>query len=92
MTCIEDDTMDEAHSKLFWYWGRYKEATKIIKALEEKLSEKDHCCKVETIQSELETELENLWKEVKFLGKHKASPVSHEWCEWESDSDSDTAE
>ena len=61
MTCIEDDAVDKAHGKLPWYLDQYKEATKSIKALEEKLSsEKDHCHKAETKQSELETELNNL--------------------------------
>ena len=38
VTHIEDEAVDEAHSKLSWYQDRYKEATKSIKALEEKLS------------------------------------------------------
>ena len=79
VTHIEDEAMDEAHGKLSWYWDRYEDKTKSIKALEEKLSsERDHHHKAETKQSKLETELENPQLEVKFLGKHKASPVSHE--------------
>ena len=93
VTCIKDEAMDKAHGKLSWYQDWYEEATKSIKALEVKIfSEKDCCCKVETKQFELEMELDNLQKEVKTLGKHKASPVSHEWCEWDSELDSDTAE
>ena len=81
------------HSKLSWYHDQYEDVTKSVKALEEKLSyKKDRHHKAESRQSKLETELNNLWKEAKTLGKHKASPVSGEWHEWVSVSDSDTAE
>ena len=61
VTCIEDEAVDEAHGKLSWYWDRYEDATKSVKASEEKLpSERDRCRKAGTKQSELETELENL--------------------------------
>ena len=61
VTHIEDDAMDEAHSKLSWYQDQYDEVTKSIKALKEKLSsEKDCHCKVETKQSKLKAELKNL--------------------------------
>ena len=93
MTHIEDKAMDEAQGRLHWHRDRYEEAIKSIKALKEKFSSKrDHCCKAEYKQSKLATELKNLQKEVKSLGKCKASPVSHEWCEWEFKLDFDTAE
>ena len=38
MTQIEDEAVDEAQGKLSWYQYQYEEATKSIKALEEKLS------------------------------------------------------
>ena len=38
VTCIEDEAVDEAHSKLSWYQDQYKNTTKSVKALEEKLS------------------------------------------------------
>ena len=61
VTCIEDEAVDEAHSKLSWYQDQYEDATKSIKNHKGKLSsERDHCCKAEMKQSELETELENL--------------------------------
>ena len=93
VTHIEDEAINEAHGKLSWYQDQYKDATKSVKALEEKLSSERDChCKVEMKQSELETELENLQLEVKSLGKCKSSPVSREWCEWESESDSESVE
>ena len=83
VTCIEDDAVEKAHSKLLWYCDQYNEATKSVKLLEEKLSsEREHRCKAET-------ELKSLHKEVKPGGKQKETPASHEW---ESASDSDTTE
>ena len=65
VTHIEDEAMDEAHGKLSWYWNRYEDKTKSIKALEEKLSsERDHHHKVEMKQSKLKTELKSLQMEV----------------------------
>ena len=90
---IEDEAVDVSHSKLSWYQDQYEDTTKNIKALEEKLSsERDHHHKAETKQSKLETELENPQLEVKFLGKHKPSPVSHKWHKWESKLDSGQVE
>ena len=46
---IEDDAMDEAHSKLSWYHDRYQDAVKNAKSLQEQLdSDKEHRCKVES--------------------------------------------
>ena len=86
VTCIEDNTMDEAHGKLSWYHDQYNEVTKSIKSLEEKLSSERECCR------KAETELESLCKEVKPGRKQKETPTSCEWHEWVSTSDSDTAE
>ena len=38
--CIEDDAMDEAHSKLSWYHDRYQDAVKNVKSLQEQLDSK----------------------------------------------------
>ena len=85
---IEDDAMDEAHSKLPWYRDRYQDVVKNVKSLQEQLdSEKEHRHKVES-------ELHDLWKEVKGKGKQKETSASttRKWHEWESTSDSDIAE
>ena len=93
MTHIEDDAVDEAHSKLLWYQDWDDEVTRNVKVLKEKLySEKEHCHMAEIKQSELKAELENLQKEVKSLERCKETPVSHKWHKWESSSDSDIAE
>ena len=93
MAHIEVEAVDEACSKLSWYCDRYKELTKSLKALEEKLSsDRDRCRKVEARLSKLKSELDNLKKEVKLLGKHKASPETCNWCECGSDSDSASVE
>ena len=85
MTCIEDDTMDNAHGKLSWYWDQYEEATKSIKALEEKLSsEKDCHHKAKTKQFKLETELNNLQKEVKTLGKNNVGCIYASYPQYKS--------
>ena len=34
---IEDDTMDEAHGKLSWYYNQYQDVTKNAKLLQEQL-------------------------------------------------------
>ena len=63
MERIEDDAVDEAHGKLSWYHDRYQDVVKNVKSLEEQLdSEREHYCKVES-------ELHDLWKEVKGNGK-----------------------
>ena len=47
--CIEDDAVDEAHSKLSWYRNRYQDAVKNAKSLQEQLdSKKERCRKVES--------------------------------------------
>ena len=93
LTRIEDEAIDKACGKLSWYCDRYEESTKSLKALEEKLfSERDRRRKAEARLSELESELNNLKKEVKSLGKRKASPETRTWHEWESDSDSASVE
>ena len=72
VTCIENEAVDEAHGKLSWYQDQYKEATKSIKALKEKLSsEKDRRHKVEAKQSKLEAELKNLQKRLSCWGSIK---------------------
>ena len=55
-------------------------------------SERDHRRKAEKKNSELKSELDNLSKEVKSLGKHKASPAPRNWREWKSNSDSASVE
>ena len=61
---------------------------KSLKALEEELfSKRDHCCNAEANNSELELELDNLKKEVKSLGKCKASPAPYNWHTWGSELD-----
>ena len=65
MEHIGDDALDEAHGKLSWYHDRYQDAVKNTKSLREQLDSKKECrCKVES-------ELHNLWKEVKGKGKQK---------------------
>ena len=84
---IEDDAMDEAHGNLSWYHDRYQDAVKNVKSLEKQLdSKREHRCKAKS-------ELHVLRKEVKGKGKQKETFASttHEWCEWESASDSDIA-
>ena len=81
VTHIEDEAIDEACSKLSWYQDQYEEMTKSLKSLEEKLSSERDCHrKAEKKNSELESELDNLSKEVKSLGKCKASPTPCTWC------------
>ena len=77
-------------------------AKRLCEITEDRLSsDKDWCSKAEsdlaTAKSEensLEKELEELCKEFKMMGKHKASPASHQspvtcrFCEWESTLDS----
>ena len=78
--CIEDDAVDEAHGKLSWYRDRYQDAVKNAKSLQEQLdSEKEH-------RRKAESELHDLWKEVKGKGKQKETSASttREWREWES--------
>ena len=85
---IEDDAVDEAHSKLSWYGDRYQDAVKNAKSLQEELdSEKEHHRKAES-------ELHDLRKEVKGKGKQKETSASMtcKWREWVSASDSDIAE
>ena len=46
---IEDEAVDEAHSKLSWYRDRYQDAVKNAKSLQEQLdSKKELCRKVES--------------------------------------------
>ena len=86
VACIEGDAMDEAQGKLSWYCDQYQEVVKNAKSLQEQLdSEKERCCKVES-------ELHHLHREDKNKGKQREVSASHEWCEWESTSDSDISE
>ena len=67
-------------------------------------SQKEHCHKAEvdleasrSKEAELEKELEELQRELKSKGKRKVSPEQHQpmtcnFCEWESATDSDIAE
>ena len=67
---IEDDAVDEAHSKLSWYRDRYQDAVKNVKSLQEQLdSEKER-------RRKAESELHDLWKEVKGKGKQKETSTS----------------
>ena len=77
---IEDDAMDEAHGKLSWYRDRYQDMGKNTKSLEEQLDSEKEC------RHKAESELHNLWKEVKGKGKQKETSASttHKWREWES--------
>ena len=86
--CIEDDAVDEAHSKLSWYHNRYQDAVKNAKSLQEQLDSEKEC------HRKAESELHDLRKEVKGKGKQKetSASTSPEWGEWESASDSDIAE
>ena len=85
---IEDDAMDEAHSKLSWYHDRYQDTVKNVKSLQEQLDSKKER------RRKVESELHDLQKEVKGKGKQKETSASMtgEWREWESASDSDIAE
>ena len=66
---------------------------KTIKGLEEQLSsERDRHRQVEKKVSELNSKLNNLSNEVKSLGKRKVSLAPCNWHEWESGSDSASAE
>ena len=85
---IEDDAVDEAHGKLSWYRDRYQDTVKNAKSLQEQLDSKKER------RRKAESELQDLWKEVKGKGKQKetSASTSREWPEWESASDSDIAE
>ena len=85
---IEDDAVDEANGKLSWYHNRYQDAIKKAKSLQEQLDSEMEC------HHKAESNLHDLQKEVKGKGKQKETSASttHEWCEWESASDSDIAE
>ena len=86
MAHIEDNTVDEAYSKLSWYRDWYQDAVKNTKSLQEQLNSEKECrCKVES-------ELYHPQKEDKNKGKQREVSASREWCEWESASDSDIAE
>ena len=54
MERIEDDAVDEAHSKLSWYRDRYQDAVKNAKSLQEQLDSKKEC------RRKVESELHNL--------------------------------
>ena len=41
--CIEDDAVDEAHSKLSWYRDRYQDVVKNAKSLQEQLDSEKEC-------------------------------------------------
>ena len=86
--CIEDDAVDEAHSKLSWYCDRYQDTVKNAKSLQEQLDSEKEC------RRKVESELHDLHKEVKGKRKQKETSASttREWREWESASDSDMAE
>ena len=86
--CIEDNAVDEAHSKLLWYHDRSQGTVKNMKSLQEHLDSERECC------HKAESELHNLRKEVKSKGKQIETPAltSHKLHEWESASDSDIAE
>ena len=43
--CIEDNAVDEAHSKLSWYRDRYQDVVKNAKSLQEQLDSKKECCR-----------------------------------------------
>ena len=67
---IEDDAVDEAHSKLSWYHNRYQDVVKNVKSLQEQLdSEKER-------RRKAEFELHDLQKEVKGKGKQKETSAS----------------
>ena len=85
---IEDDAMDEAHGKSSWYRDRYQDMVKNTKSLEDQLDSEREC------HRKAESELHDLWKEVKGKRKQKETSAStiHEWREWESTSDSDIAD
>ena len=49
--CIEDDAVDEAHSKLSWYRDRYQDVVKNAKSLQEQLDSEKECHR--KVESEL---------------------------------------
>ena len=69
VACIEDNAMDEAHSKLSWHCDRYQDAIKNTNLLQEQLNSEKEChCKVES-------ELHHLQKEGKIKeSREKALP------------------
>ena len=67
---IEDDAVGFVHGKLSWYRDRYQDVVKNAKLLQEQLdSEKEH-------RRKAESELHDLWKEVKGKGKQKETSAS----------------
>ena len=48
---IEDNAVDEAHSKLSWCRNRYQDVVKDTKSLQEQLDSKKECC--HKVESEL---------------------------------------
>ena len=78
--CIEDDGMNKAHGKLSWYHDSYQDMVKNMKSLQEQLDSKKER------RHKVESDLHDLWKEVKGKGKQKETSASttHKWREWES--------
>ena len=66
---IEDDAMDEAHSKLSWYRNKYQDTVKNTKSLQEQLDSEKECCR------KAESKLHDVQKEVKSKGKPKETPA-----------------
>ena len=85
VACIEDDAMDEAHSKLSWYCDWYQNVIKNTKSLQEQLDSKKECC------HKTESKLHHLQKEGKGKGKQREVSATCKWHEWESIMDSDIA-
>ena len=68
---IEDDAVDEAHSKLSWYRDRYQDAVKNAKSLQEQLdSKKERRCKAESELHDLRKEVRQRKAEGNFCFNH----------------------